>query len=121
MNVNFGAGERCCGLWLRFVRINGGDEMRKRSTAEQWRRLLAEKEESGQTIAAFCAERDLGVHQYSYWRKRLCEDAEEGFAELKLNTEEDSGVVLDLRTLTVRLRRGFDAKVLQDLVRAVQC
>ena len=95
--------------------------MRKRSTAEQWRRLLAEKEASGQTIAAFCAERNLGVHQYSYWRKRLREDAEEGFAELSLNVEEDAGVVLDLRTLTVRLRRGFDAEVLCDLVRALRC
>ena len=96
--------------------------MRKRSTAEQWRKLLTEKEASGQTIAAFCLERNLGVHQYSYWRQRLGETRDEGFAELQVTAEnEDAGVVLDLRTLTVRLRRGFDEEVLRGLLRAMQC
>lgn len=95
--------------------------MRKRSTAEQWRRLLAEKAASGQTIAAFCAERDLGVHQYSYWRKRLAEERAEGFAELKLSVEEDAGVIIDLQTLTVRLRAGFHEEVLRRVLRAVRC
>ena len=95
--------------------------MRKRSTAEQWRKLLAEKEASGQTIAAFCAERDLAVHQYAYWRKRLSEESSDGFAEVKLAADEDAGVIVDLRTLTVRLRRGFDEEVLRALLRAAAC
>src|SRR4051794_25722927 len=37
----------------------------------QWRGLLFEQQESGQSIAAFCHDRALPVWQFYEWKKRL--------------------------------------------------
>lgn len=43
---------------------------------EQWRKVIAAAEASGQTISGFC--RKYGIHpsHYYYWRQRLKEDCE---------------------------------------------
>lgn len=47
---------------------------------EQWRKVIAAAEASGQTISGFC--RKYGIHpsHYYYWRRRLTEDREVAFA-----------------------------------------
>jgi transposase-like protein len=36
-----------------------------------WSKLIAEQEASGQTIRAFCKERNVTDHSFYFWRKRL--------------------------------------------------
>jgi transposase-like protein len=38
---------------------------------EYWSKLIAEQEASGETIRAFCKERDVADHCFYFWRKRL--------------------------------------------------
>ena len=38
---------------------------------ELWRQKIAQQEESGLSVRAFCSERGLGVHSFYKWRQRL--------------------------------------------------
>jgi len=46
---------------------------RERSTKarRKWQRLVSEQGRSGQTVAAFCRERELGRSHFFWWKKRL--------------------------------------------------
>ena len=95
--------------------------MRKRQSREEWSRLLAEKARSEQTVEAFCTDRGLGVHQYYYWQRTLSESTDDGFVELR-SADVDSGVSVDLDTMRVHLRGGFDeATLLRLLAVAKRC
>ena len=50
----------------------------------EWRSLLREQEESGQSVAAFCRSRGLRKSQFYYWKKRLREVAAPQFVELQV-------------------------------------
>lgn len=36
-----------------------------------WRRIVAEHEETGLTVRAFCRQRQVGEHSFYQWRRRL--------------------------------------------------
>ncbi|HVH86148.1 MAG TPA: hypothetical protein VM912_05445 [Terriglobales bacterium] len=50
----------------------------------EWRSLLREQEESGQSVAAFCRTRELRKSRFYYWKKRLREVATPQFIELQV-------------------------------------
>jgi transposase-like protein len=50
---------------------------------EYWSKLIAEQEASGQTIRAFCKERDVADQALYSWRKRLRKIEPVQFALLK--------------------------------------
>jgi hypothetical protein len=37
----------------------------------RWLRLLQEKEASGESVAAFCGQRRIPVHQFYWWQREL--------------------------------------------------
>jgi transposase-like protein len=52
---------------------------------ELWRRKIAQQEQSGQSVRAFCREQDIGEHLFYYWRQRLRkEDAPVRFALVEM-------------------------------------
>jgi hypothetical protein len=44
---------------------------RSRKARQQWRKLISEQARSGQSVAAFCRERELGRSHFWWWKKRL--------------------------------------------------
>src|ERR1700684_3780361 len=50
----------------------------------KWRELVAEQEQSGQSAAAFCRDRELAGSQFIYWKRRLREAAQAPFVEVQL-------------------------------------
>jgi len=44
---------------------------RSRQARRKWGKLISEQERSGQSVAAFCRERELGVSHFWWWKKRL--------------------------------------------------
>jgi len=44
---------------------------RSRKARGKWQRLISEQGRSGQTVAAFCRERELRVSHFFWWKKRL--------------------------------------------------
>jgi hypothetical protein len=45
------------------------------TTREYWSKRIAEQEESGQAVRAFCRGRKIGEHSFYQWRKRLRENS----------------------------------------------
>lgn len=41
------------------------------SKRRRWQRLLREQHESGDSIALFCAQRKIPVHQFYWWQRQL--------------------------------------------------
>lgn len=57
---------------------------RSRKALQKWQRLVSEQARSGQSVAAFCRERELCAPHFYWWKKRLRENAPAKFVEVKL-------------------------------------
>ena len=44
---------------------------RSRKARRKWQKLISEQERSGQSVAAFCRERELGRSHFWWWKRRL--------------------------------------------------
>jgi hypothetical protein len=109
----------------------GMNERREQAWAK-WRGLVAEQEQSGQSVAAFCQNRELPRSQLIYWKRRLREAERAPFVEVQLA---QSGAeprararALGSPTIEVRLKNGrslmvaasFDARHLRALLAVVE-
>ena len=57
-----------------------------RRTPEQWRKIIAHQEASGETAAAYCRKQGLCKHGFYGWRKQLAitdKSSKNGFVEIK--------------------------------------
>jgi len=48
---------------------------------QHWRRLLHEQKASGKSVAVFCGQRRIPVHQFYWWQRTLRERADQGRAQ----------------------------------------
>ena len=84
---------------------------RNRRSRDEWQRLIEEQAGSGQTQAAFCAARGIGVASLKHWKRRLAvsEAAPAPWLELGTLAEAQStawDIELDLGDgICLRLRR----------------
>ena len=98
---------------------------RRRLTQDEWRELLAQQSSSGMTISAFCHRRGVCESTFYAWRQRigLARDRNRMFVELKKVDEgPPASTPIDVRLpigVTVRVREGFDATVLRQIVEAL--
>lgn len=103
-------------------------EQQKQEEWARWRSLLAEQKESGQSIAAFCRERQLGEWQFYEWKKRLRPAKAEPFVAVEVIASEPSPAPVASPPLEIRLRGGrsllvgpdFEAGHLQRLLRVLE-
>ena len=83
----------------------------KRHSRGEWRRLINEQAESGQTQAAFCAMRGISVGSLQNWKRRLSVSAATPEPWLELGTLAEArsatwDIELDLGDgICLRLRR----------------
>ena len=57
---------------------------RSRQARRKWQGLLTEQGRSGQSVAAFCRERQLCASHFYWWKKRLGASGAAKFLEVKL-------------------------------------
>jgi hypothetical protein len=107
------------------------NEHREQARAK-WRELVAEQEQSGQSVAAFCQNRELTRSQLIYWKRRLREAEGAPFVEVQLAQPGAEPRVraraLGSPTIEVRLKNGrslmvaagFDARHLQALLAVME-
>jgi hypothetical protein len=105
---------------------------RREQALAKWRSLVAEQEQSGQSVAAFCQTRELPQSQLIYWKRRLREIGRASFVEVQLAQPGAEPRVrartLGRPTLEVRLKNGrslmvaagFDARHLRALLAVVE-
>jgi hypothetical protein len=107
------------------------NERREQAWAK-WRELVAEQKQSGQSVAAFCRNRELAQSQLTYWKRRVREAARAPFVEVKLAPPGAERRVQARAwrstTIEVRLKNGrslmvaasFDARHLRTLLAVVE-
>jgi transposase-like protein len=105
---------------------------RREQALAKWRSLVAEQEQSGQSVAAFCQTRELPQSQLIYWKRRLREAQGAPFVEVHLAQAGAEPRVkaraLGSPSIEVRLKNGrslmvaagFDARHLRALLAVVE-
>ncbi len=105
---------------------------RREQAWAKWRDLISEQEQSGQSVAAFCRDRELAGSQFTYWERRLREAGGAPFVEVQLARPgvepREPARALGSTTIEVRLRNGrslmvaasFDARHLRALLAVVE-
>ena len=90
----------------------------------RWASVIAEREASGESVAAYCRQRDIPTWKYHYWSRRLkgegVERREGDFVEMRFDGGGGSGVWFDLGAgVRLVVERGFDAEELRRVLRAL--
>ena len=106
---------------------------RREQAWAKWRDLVSEQEQSGQSVAAFCRDRELAGSQFIYWKRRLREAGGAPFVELQLaqpgaEARVQARALGSCTSIEVRLRNGrslmvaasFDARHLRALLAVVE-
>ena len=113
---------------------------RSRQARRKWEKLICEQGQSGQSVAAFCWERELRASHFYWWKKRLRAAGSEArrtpmtrFVEVKLAGAEPECPATDAppggdRRVEILLKKGrslrvgpgFDAELVRALVAVVE-
>lgn len=103
---------------------------RVRRVEAEWARLLSEMRASGKTESEFAAERNLALVSVQRWRRRFERGAKKPVSERKQmfsevvvvpNVAATSRIeVVSRGGRTVRIEGGFDARLLREVLRAVE-
>lgn len=94
-----------------------------------WMQHLAKMKRSGLSGMAWCAQEGISYHKYRYWRDRIGTPGKSGASTttwLELDPSSivsipasSDGLAVRIGEATVELRRGFDAELLREIVRAL--
>ena len=101
---------------------------RSQEARGKWRRVVSEQGQSGQSVAAFCRERQLRPSHFYWWKKQLQASPAPKFVEVKWATAAPSPTlagdprvdVLLRNGRTLRVAPGFDADLLRSLLRVLE-
>ncbi len=93
----------------------------------KWRGLISEQRRSGQSVAAFCRERDVCAPQFFAWKKRLSQAGTEQFVAVEVveagepSPAPDRAIEIWLSAgCCVIVEPGFDADHLRAVVTALE-
>jgi hypothetical protein len=82
-----------------------------------WRRLIAEQEQSGLSVRAFCQQRRTSEYSFYHWRKRLAAGLPMKFALVETSRSAPTAVAAAEVILAsgerVRIAPGIDASTLR--------
>jgi hypothetical protein len=99
---------------------------RSRNAWTKWRKLISEQKRVGESVAAFCRERNLHASHFYWWKKRLREDTTARFVEVQVAespVEASGGSRIEVRLQNGRslvVERGFDAEHVRALLAVVE-
>lgn len=101
---------------------HSGDMRKDRSG--HWAKTIAEQEESGLSVPAYCREKDVCAGSFYHWRRRLrTVDEPVRFALVETKPAPDCAAPLELVFSSgecLRIFRGADAATLQLVVAAIR-
>jgi hypothetical protein len=94
--------------------------MSRKGLRREWRKRIQEWKSSGVSAAQWCRDNNITACQFYYWRAQFepqpksAQDAVPSgeFIELKLESESDSGVVIELDGVQLRVSSSFDERTL---------
>ena len=102
-------------------------KQRSKNTWKKWQGLVSEQARSGQSVAAYCRERNLCAPHFFWWKRRLRKSkAAARFVEVQVsdpraNFGEDSRIELRLHNgRSLMIGRGFDPEHVRVLLAVVE-
>lgn len=94
-----------------------------------WRRVLRERTVSGQSVAEFCGERHISVHQFYWWQRELrgrdvsapARESKEdhGFIPVRVSCASAAIEIVHPSGCLIRVAAGVDAKSLRCVLDAL--
>ena len=90
---------------------------------EQWRGRLASFASEGKTVRAWCAEHEIPVHRFHYWRRRLKgpEPPRADWMAVAVMPESTrGGITVRIAGAAIEVHPGFDGALLRAVVTALQ-
>lgn len=95
--------------------------MKARLNKQQWQVLLAEQEQSGLTVAAFCRDKNLNAKNFYNHRSNKLRKNTEGAptfvrAQLQSNSRNDSELILNYGKVQLRLSTSSSPQWLAELM-----
>jgi transposase-like protein len=103
--------------------------MIKNDLRSLWEQRLAEYQNSGKTIKAWCQDQELRENQFYYWRKKLRDQSETEqpvkWLSLKLDNNKQADLASDSITIhigqvTVKIKKGFDQQLFREIIQILQ-
>jgi len=95
---------------------------------EEWRARLESFSQAGKTVSAWCAEQEIPVHQFHYWRRRLADLStppegpapHDGWLAVAVVPESaPGGVTIRVGGAAIEVHPGFDVALLRAVVQAL--
>lgn len=93
--------------------------------AECWARLIAEQQDGGESVRAFCRRLGIGEKAFHWWRRRLRNEQGVQFAVVETRRTTTAGQEGELELVLtsgerLRIGRGVDAATLRLVLDAVR-
>ena len=93
-----------------------------------WEQRLAEYQDSGKTIKAWCKEQSIRENQFYYWRRKIrIEKVEDNQAIkwLSINladssTSTSNSIAVHVGQMTVEVKSGFDHNLFREILKVLQ-
>lgn len=96
----------------------------RESRREFWRQFMAQQEQSGMSVRAFCRQRGTSEHSFYQWRKRLASQLPVKFALVEMNSNSPTKAlpieVLFTSGERLRIASGCDAATLRTVVEVLR-
>jgi hypothetical protein len=95
----------------------GGMSRTREERRQLWRKLIAQQEQSGLSVRAFCQQHRTSEYSFYHWRKRLAEPLPMKFALVETNRASPAAVaaveVILASGERLRIAPGIDAVTLR--------
>lgn len=93
---------------------------------QQWKENILKQQKSGLSIARWCRENNLAVHNYFYWRKKIIPKfplTRSDFIELAEETS-ITGITIEYKNIRVHIDKQFSASALKtclEVIKEIKC
>ncbi len=99
--------------------------MNRETNRTKWQDIINEWAASGQTQAHWCAENDVNIHNFRYWKRCLSSKIDEmagsdiGFVSLSPTIKPNKAVTVRIGSAAIEVDESVNLSLLEDVVKVL--
>lgn len=99
--------------------------MNREENRAKWQDIINEQTASDQTQARWCAENDINIHNFRYWKSRLSSENEEmagsdfGFVSLRPTIKPSKAVTIRIGSAAIEVDDAVNLSLLENVVKVL--
>ena len=99
--------------------------MKKEANQHKWQTLLESQMSSGQTQVQWCAENSVNIHNFRYWKHRLCtiqtdtENPSIGFVSIKPAQTSSGSMRITVGAAMIEVNNSVNLSLLEDVLQVL--